>query len=314
MNSRAFQHRVSTATRNAAPSTAPRDALDTPAFTRHRPPASPSIALPVLLGLWLIAPGCSRTPSSSEPLRLATTTSYLEAAARDLLGDQLHLLRLAEPGTCPGHFDLRPSQVQELRHCAALFRFDFQSSLDSKIAALGTDRPFLAEISLTSGLGHPTSYQSACRQVADHLVDLGLLAQSESDLRLANIDQRLVQLERQTSHRVLQLGWTGKPVIASTRQRDFCAWLGLKVIATFRGADTTSFSELETALAAAKAEPVKLIIANLPEGRRTAEALAHRLQAAVVVFENFPALRDGRLSFDDMVQANLAALEHAGCP
>ncbi len=314
MYSRALLPQTTTATRNATLSTPPRDALDHPAVKRPRPPASPLIALPVLLGLLLIAHGCHRTPTSGEPPRIATTTSYLEAATRDLLGDPLNILRLAEPGTCPGHFDLRPSQVQELRHCIALFRFDFQSSLDARITALGPGGPRIAEVALTSGMGHPDSYRSACQQLANQLIDLGLLAQPESDLRLAKIEQRMEQLAQQTTQRLHQLGWTGKPVIASTRQRDFCTWLGLRVIATFRGADTTSFSELESALAAAKVQPVKLIIANLPEGRRTADALAHRLHATVVVFENFPAHRDGRLSFDDMVLANLAALEHAGSP
>jgi hypothetical protein len=46
----------------------------------------------------------------------------------------------------------------------------------------------------------------------------------------------------------------------------------------------------------------------LPEGHRTADALAERLKARVVVFGNFPALERGRVSFDDLLIGNVEAL------
>lgn len=218
------------------------------------------------------------------------------------------MLRLAEPGTCPGHFDMRPSQVTELRQCRALLRFDFQKSLDAKLAGADTNQPRVAEISIRRGMGLPESYLAACRQSADHFVALGLLTRPDADARLQAIAGRLDALARDATNRVAQAGLAGSPVIASGHQRDFCEWLGLQVAASFRAADTASVSEIEEAIRAGKLAQIKLVIANLPEGRRTADALGDRLQAKVVVFENFPALKDGRVSFDEMLSANVAAL------
>ena len=254
--------------------------------------------------------GC-RQSSPSVGTRIATTTSYLEAAAHDLLGDDVGVLRLAEPGTCPGHFDIRPSQVQELRRCRALLRFDFQKSLDAKFASSGTNGPAVAEIALRSGMCVPESYLSACRQTADHLVTLGLLTRTNADARLQSVVARLDALTRDATNRVAQAGLRGIPVIASGHQRDFCEWLGLKVVATFRAADTASVGEIEAAIDAGTLGQVKLVIANLPEGRRTADALAGRLKARVAVFENFPALQSGRVSFDAMLNANVEAFLQA---
>ena len=105
-----------------------------------------------------------------------------------------------------------------------------------------------------------------------------------------------------------------RSVIASRRQRDFCEWLGLEVVATFSAADTASIGEIEQAIAAGELASVKLVIANLPEGRRTADALAERLDAGVVVFENFPLVRNRRVSFDAMLSANVEALLRSGPP
>jgi ABC-type Zn uptake system ZnuABC Zn-binding protein ZnuA len=127
-------------------------------------------------------------------------------------------------------------------------------------------------------------------------------------MRLQSITARLDSLTRQSTNRVAQAGLAGQPVIASVHQSDFCAWLGLKVVASFRAADTSSVAEIDEAIRAGKFAEVKLIVANLPEGRRTADALAERLKARVAVFGNFPALEHGRVSFDDLLAGNVEAL------
>ena len=267
----------------------------------------------LVLGL-LVLFGCQRSEMTPCGPKIATTTSYLEAAARDLLGDHLRVVRLAEPGTCPGHFDIRPSQVAELRQCRALLRFDFQKSFDTKLVGADTNGPRIAEVSIRGGMCRPDRYLATCRQVADHLVALDLLPRTNADTRLQTITARLDVWSRNATNRMARAGLAGSPVIASGRQRDFCEWLGLKVVATFRAADTASIGEIEAAIAAGQLAQIKRVIANLPEGRRTADALAERLQARVIVFENFPAFRSNRISFDQMLSANLEALLRTAAP
>lgn len=274
-------------------------------FFRH----SPFVIRPFPLWLLLLSllPACSPAPPTPAT-RIATTTSYLEAAARDLIGDDVRVVRLAEPGTCPGHFDIRPSQVNELRQCRALLRFDFQKSLDARLAGGATDSPPIAEISLRGGLGRPDSYLTACQQTASRFVALGVMTSTDADARLKAITNQVAALAADLTNHVARAGLRGVPVLASSHQRDFCEWLGLQVVGAFRAADTASVREIEEAIAAGKLASVKLVIANLPEGRRTADALAERLGARVVVFENFPALVAGRVSFPQMLTANVGAL------
>lgn len=266
-----------------------------------------SIILLSGLALWLSA--CSRRDTASQGPVIATTTSYLEAAAADLLQTQTGFLRLAEPGTCPGHFDIRPSEVQKLRSCRLLLRFDFQKSLDARLNAGGENKPRISEVALGGGgMCQPETYFSACEQVARHLVVAGLIGEAAAESRLQAIKSRLVTLSEEVTNRVARAGLVGLPVIASHRQQAFCKWLGLHVVAVFRAADTAGIREIDDALEAGRIAKAKVVIANLPEGRRTADALATRLNACVVVFENFPMPRDGAISFDNMVMANLDRL------
>lgn len=179
-----------------------------------------SLACVSLLGaVWLaLLAGCQPSGERANGPRIAITTSYLQAGARDLLGEDVSVLRLAEPGTCPGHFDIRPSQVQDLRRCRALLRFDFQKSLDAKFAGAGTNGPAVAEIALRSGMCVPDSYLSVCRQTAEHFVAFGLLSRAEADTRLQAIAARLDALARDATNRVARAGPGGDAIMH--RRRD----------------------------------------------------------------------------------------------
>ena len=259
------------------------------------------------LAIAAISCGC-RKASSGPAAQVAATNSYLECAVRDLLGQGTAILRLAEPGMCPGHFDIRPSQVQEVRRCRLLLRFDFQKSLDVKVTA-DSGGLQIVEVRIPGGLCDPASYMAACHQVADALVAGSLLDRHAADGRLKAIALRLEEKEGWCQKKVAGLKDT--PVVTSTHQEAFCRWLGLKVVATFSGADVASVSKVDRAVRDGEQAGVKLVIANLPEGRRVADALAVRLGAKVVVLGNFPALIGGQSSFDDLLEANVNALVEA---
>jgi zinc transport system substrate-binding protein len=268
----------------------------------------PSLLLTLVL---LTGAGCGRPDVTVGQPAIAVTTSYLESAARDLLGNDVKVLRLAEPGTCPGHFDIRPSQAAELRRCRTLLRFEFQSPLDSILAGEGTNQVQVVGVVAGGGLCKPDTYLAGCRQIAEALVARGWLGRTNADVRLQAVAARLEALARGATNRVAQAGLTGVAVITSEHQKDFCEWLGLRVAASFRAADTASVAEIDRAIGQGKLAKVKLVVANLPEGRRTADALAERLKARVAVFGNFPLAKDGRASFDEMIADNLDELVKA---
>jgi hypothetical protein len=108
-------------------------------------------------------------------------------------------------------------------------------------------------------------------------------------------------------------GLAGLRVLASRHQAAFCQRLGLQVVSTFPAADVALPSEIAGAVQQGQASGVEWIIANVPEGRQAADALADRFGAGVVVFGNFPDAQ-GTDSFDRLVRGNLALLVEATQP
>lgn len=262
-------------------------------------------ALLVVLAAMPLA-GCSEDSAQSD---VAVSNSLLEAAVTDLLGDGTPVLRLTEPGSCPGHFDVRPSQISQLRNSRLLLRMDFQESLDAKLSGAMSDGLQIAPISLAGGLCEPDTYLDACRQTADALVEAGLLDAETAAQRLDHITERMKELSLKVSETTAPV--RGTTVIASVHQQAFCEWLGLNVVGTFRGADVEVPRQLQRAHDASRDAGAAIVIANRPEGRRAADFLAERLDGSVVVFDNFPALDGRHGSFDDMVEDNIARLLEA---
>jgi zinc transport system substrate-binding protein len=212
---------------------------------------------------------------------------------------------------CPGHFDMRPSQMADLARCRLLVRFDFQQSLDEKLADRSSQSPAILSVALPGGMGVPESYLAACRQIADHFASAGQMQRSAAERRLAEINQRMAALGEAVHGKIAAAGLSGTPVLTSGHQAAFCRWLGLRPVAEFSGEDTAGTGQIDRAVKAGQSAGVKFIIANEPEGRRLADALADRLHARVVVFANFPK-PDRVPAFDDMVRANVSALLEAG--
>lgn len=261
------------------------------------------VAGAVLAGL---GAGCAPPEPSSGP-PVATTSPLLGCAVLEMLGPDAAVLSLTGPGMCPGHFDVGAGQVRALRGVRLLLRFDFQADLDKLLEPHADAGLRIVPVKIPGGMAEPRSFTAICEQVADALVAEGLLDREAADARLADVQARMESLETWAREAVRAAGLAGQPVLASRHQAAFCRALGLDVKATFSAGDTAGMREVESALAAGRAAGATLVIANRPEGRQAADALAESLDARVVVFDNFPDSwpRDG---FEAMVRGNVQRL------
>jgi zinc transport system substrate-binding protein len=254
--------------------------------------------------------GCDRGPQVPPAPVVAATNSYLASAVQDITNGTVAVVSFAPPGTCPGHFDLRPSQVDQLRRCRLLLRFDFQQAIDAHLLD-GQAGPAVASIEVPGALCEPASYLSVCRQVGQRLVACGLARAQDAQRQAGEVERRMAELSRRLRGQVQQAGLTDRPVLCSGHQEGFCRWLGLNVVRTFRGGDSDSLGQLDEAVRTGRQAGAKLIVANRPEGRGAADALAEKLGAQVVVFDNFPAEPMQTGTFESMIQQNVDRLIQA---
>ncbi len=265
--------------------------------------------------LWLMVGLCALAPCAcrddTEATDVAAGNSWLAACVKDLSGTDTPVMCLAEPGSCPGHAALRPSQGRALRYSKLLLRFDFQRGLDERLAGAAENGLEIVAIKPAGGMCNPLAYLAGCRQVAQAMQQAGLLDSKQARDRLEAISTRMEDLLAASRKRVDNAGLTGQAVLASPHQKDFCQALGLKVAGTFLGADQVPISAVLENLRSGREQNVRVVIANRPEGDATARSLAQRLGVPAVVFDNFPDPGRGIPGIDQMVQANVDRLIEA---
>jgi zinc transport system substrate-binding protein len=280
-------------------------------MTRRALTAVADWALIVLVALAAFPAGCSRTISPPGRQRAVVTTSWLECVLRDVSGDAFEVVRLCPPGSCPGHFDMKPSQMDAVRNSRLLLRFDFQEGLDEKIRPVCGKGLRIVSVTPGEGLCVPENYLRACREVTKALSAADPQTREAYARSVTNIERRLERLETELRLQVKEAGLAGAKVLSSRHQAAFCRWLGLEVADVFGADDADNPRATARIIENAESERVACVVANLQEGDRQAKALAQRLGVPMVVFSNFPDMSDKQQTFDDLLRANVGHLIEA---
>jgi ABC-type Zn uptake system ZnuABC Zn-binding protein ZnuA len=258
-----------------------------------------------LIVVALVTTGCRDTAAREGTPEIAVTNSYLECVVKDLCGPDMRVLCLAPPGMCPGHFDISPAQVRQLRNCRVLLLFDFQQQVEQKLARLRENGLKTQLIRAPSGLCVPDTYMATCKEVCRALSSEYPEKASQFAERLSVADKRLERLAAELQGSVIGSGIVSARVLTSNHQAEFAQWLGLKPVATFIGSDLETVANIDHCLQKAAGQDIRLVIANQQEGTALAEALAERLGARVVVFSNFPQACEGVGGFDRLLRDNV---------
>lgn len=256
----------------------------------------------------IVAAGCSDRAASVDGCEIAVTNSYLQCAVRDVWGTEIAILCLAPPGMCPGHFDISPSQVRQLKGSKLLLRFDFQQGIEQRLERMRQGGLDIQPVDAPTGLCVPDSYLVVCRKVCQILSRTYPQQAAQFDARLAAIQERLAKLADELRQAVTGAGVASAGVLTSHHQAEFSRWLGLDPIASFVGSDAETVASIDHCLKMTAGREVRFVIANQQEGTALAQALAERLQARAVVFGSFPQKCEGQTGFDHLLRDNVDRL------
>lgn len=263
------------------------------------------LSLVVLLALGV---GCRQDTGREDTAGIAVTNSYLGCAVRDLCPQDVKVLCLAPPGMCPGHFDISPAQVRQLRNCRVLLLFGFQQSIEEKLTRLRDRGLQMQRVEVPTGMCIPETYLTTCRKVAQVLAGVYPEKAKQFEERLAAVEQRLGTLATDLRTSVAGSSAAAAPVLVSYHQAKFAEWLGLQPIATFIGSDIETVAGIDQCLKKTAGKDIRFAIANRQEGTGLAEALAERLHAQAIVFSNIPQSCEGQDGYDRLVRDNVGLL------
>ncbi|MCX8204921.1 MAG: zinc ABC transporter substrate-binding protein [Candidatus Nezhaarchaeota archaeon] len=242
--------------------------------------------------------------SSSKPLVVATT-SVLGSIVRDLAGDLVVVEVIASPAACPGHYDVKPGDVEAFRKASLILVHGIEPWVEPLMEASGTKAEL---VHVRGGWNTPAGLRSRYKDVAKALsekVGLNVDDRLKACLRAVNGTEEWLRSFARES------GFVDKPVVVMKWQRPFVEYLGFKVVAEYGPPERVTPRERESAVANATMWRAALIIDNMQSGVELGESIAKQVGAAHVALTNFPWVQREVRNVTDMMKYNAKLLAKA---
>jgi len=248
----------------------------------------------------------ARTHAAAGKLNVIASTTLLQSAAREIGGDLVNVGVLIAPGSCPGHYDVRPQDIRALSSSKLVLTHGYESFVHGIITPMGSKKPRLVKISASGNWLIPRVYLLGARQVADALCRADPTHSPRYRASLASLDARVAKLSARLLSDLVAGNARKTSVLCSDQQAPFVKWMGFKVVGTYARAEEFTPSGLHKLTQAARKNRVRIVIDNLQSGPTAGSELAKDIGAAHVTLSNFPGGFAGTTTWSACIQDNVS--------
>ena len=263
-----------------------------------------SIITLLLLAALFLPLSCTR-PSAD----IVAGSSLIAGVAQDIAGGKLEIHNLIPPGMCPGHYDVKPSDVETLANSKAFIIHNWQqdkANITGLIEAADNPELIVKVIDVPDAPMVP--------EVQSETIDKIAQALSEIDLANSEYYQRKAKERKQASltkgeeikNRLQEAKVNEVKVVCSDMQAGFVSWAGFDVVATYGRPEELNPGDINQLITQARQAGVALVIDNLQSGgTATSEAVVQDIGAIQVTISNFPGGFEGTETWEKAIDKNV---------
>lgn len=284
-------------------------------MTRFKALASVALALGIAATLTLGA--CA--PAKTVNLNVVTSTSLIAQIVTRVAGDDVSVINIIPPAQCPGHFDVKPGDIQKLVDADLFLLHGWQGEKFSQELIDSADNPDLTVVSLDIQTTESDNWMvpSVQREATDRIADALCQVDSENSAayqqRAAEYSSAISVKETDLRAELDQLDLSAINVMCAEMQAGFVVWLGLNIITSYGRPDTFTPQEVRELVDTGRETGVSLIIDNLQSGQDAAKAVAEELGCSRIILSNFPGGFTDTETWEKAIDRNVAlVLETVG--
>jgi zinc transport system substrate-binding protein len=272
-----------------------------------------SIIAVLLLAALLLPSSCTSSPVTS--VDIMAGSSLIANIIQDVAGDKLETRTLIPPGVCPGHYDVKPSDIEALANSKALFIHDYQEYFTNITGAIeAAENPDLTVtvINVTGNWMVPAIQAEAVDKIAQALGELDPENAAYYQQRAADREQAILAKGEEVESELQGAGVEGVKVLCAEMQQGFVNWAGFNITATFGRPEDLSTTDVAQLITEANQAGVVLIIDNLQSGSATLGAsIEQDVEAIPVTISNFPGGLENTETWEKAIDKNVDLLLEA---
>ncbi len=268
-----------------------------------------SLVLSSLMG------GCTSTATAK--FKVVTTTSLLSQIVERVGGDLVDVVNIIPPAQCPGHFDVKPGDIQKLADADLFLLAGWQGEMFSQELIDSANNPDLTVVTLDipsnpqSNWMTPSVQAEATDKVAAALCQIdarnsAAYQDSAAEYR-DRIEAKAVEIKDKLSGKDI----SSVNVICSGMQAAFLNWVGINVVVFYGRPDSLTPQVIKELVDRGREESVALIIDNLQSGKDAGAGIAEELGCKRVILSNFPGGFDNTETWEKAIDRNIELILEA---
>jgi zinc transport system substrate-binding protein len=264
--------------------------------------------------VWLVALLCvlSCAPATSAPIRVVTGSSLITDIVQNIAGNRVEPRTLIPPGVCPGHYDIKPSDVEALSKSRALLIHTYQQNfknITQLVEAANNPNLIVKVINVEGNWMVPQVHAEAVLKIAQALGELDPENSESYQLRAEQRRGAILAKGEEVARELSQARVSDIKVICADMQAGFVKWAGFQIVATYGRPEDLSVADIEKLISQAREAGVALVIDNLQSGATaTSEAMAQDIGAIQVTISNFPGGFENTETWEKALDKNVELL------
>jgi zinc transport system substrate-binding protein len=264
-----------------------------------------SLAVGTLLG------GC--TAKETSKLKVVTSTSLIAQIVERVGGDKVSVVNIIPPAQCPGHFDIKPGDIQKLADAKLFLIHNWQGEQfsDNLIASADNSDLTVVKVDLAGNWMTPPVQRDAADKIAAALTqvdpDHGAAYQKSADEYKSDVTAK----ESEIKVSLDKANLAAVNVLCDEQQADFIQWAGFNITATYGRPETFTPQVVKDLVDKGREEGVTLVIDNMQTGGESGKSLAEELGAGHIVLSNFPGGYANTGTWEKAIDKNIELILNA---
>lgn len=248
--------------------------------------------------------------SKSDERSYVLGSTLLEDIVSDLTAGRAKTRLLIRGSACPGHTDVKASDLVFAANAQGIYVHPRQMTLPSLTQLFAAKEQLRTR---THGIGVSGSWLIPDVQIQASRAVAKTLVQGEtsdfSDAVYARLQKRIERIKDFSEGlEPVRTRFHGKPVVSALMQKDFVSWCGFSIAATFGGAESMNPKILAEIIALARKRRVIGVVENLQSGKEAGLPIAEELKIPRAILSNFPGSDDNVPDYFSLVRENIRQL------
>ena len=248
--------------------------------------------------------------SKSDERSYVLGSTLLEDIVSDLTAGRAKTRLLISGSACPGHTDVKASDLVFAANAQGIYVHPRQMTLPSLTQLFAAKEQLRTR---THGIGVSGSWLIPDVQIQASRAVAKTLVQGEtsdfSDAVYARLQKRIERIKDFSEGlEPVRTRFHGKPVVSALMQKDFVSWCGFSIAATFGGAESMNPKILAEIIALARKRRVIGVVENLQSGKEAGLPIAEELKIPRAILSHFPGSDDNVPDYFSLVRENIRQL------